>query len=128
MGRYRTSILVSCLLAASLALGCISPERAMNVSVEMLEETVESEAVEDGIKVMVTVVALAKNEGDAGNVDVFVQVFDDIDAKFMEDKERIHLEEGESRQVTLSLEKVAPADADVDSFHVSAFSDNPTPD
>ena len=128
MGRYRSFIMISCLLAASLALGCISPEKAMNVSVEMIDENVESEAVEGGLKVKVTVIAVAKNDGDPGNVDVFVQVFDDIDTKFMEDKERIHLEKGESRQVTLVVEKIAPADADVESFHVSAFSDNPSPD
>ena len=106
----------------------ISSEKAMNVSVEMLEKTVESEPVEGGINVKVTVLVRAKNVGDPGNVDIFLQVFDDIDAKFVEDKERIHLDEGESRDLTLTVEKVAPEDAGVDSFHVSSFSTNTTPD
>jgi hypothetical protein len=121
-------VLISCLLLVALGLGCISSEKAMNVSVETLEKTIESEPVEGGIKVKVTVLVRAKNVGDSGNVDIFVQVFDDIDAKFMESKERIHMDEGDSRDLTLTVEKVAPEDADVDSFHVSTFSDNPTPD
>ena len=128
MRAFEIIALISCLLVVSLGLGCISPEKAMNVSVEMLEKTVESEPVEGGINVKVTVQVRAKNVGDSGNVDIFVQVFDDIDEKFLEDKERIHLDEGESRDLTLTVEKVAPEDADVESFHVSSFSDNPTPD
>jgi hypothetical protein len=116
------------MLLVAMGLGCISGEKAMNVSVEMLEETVESEPVEGGINVKVTVLVRAKNVGDPGNVDIFLQVFDDIDAKFAENKQRIHLDEGESRDLTLSIEKIAPEDADVESFHINTHSDLPTPD
>jgi hypothetical protein len=115
-------------MVTSLALGCISGEKSMNVSIDILEKTVETEAVEGGLNVMVRVVTRATNVGDPGNIDIFVQVFDEIDDKFMEDHKRIHLDEGESKDVTIELEKVAPEDADVESFHVSSFSANPTPD
>ena len=121
-------VLISCLLVTSLALGCISGEKSMNVSVDMLEKTLETEAVDGGLKVMVRVVTRATNVGDPGNIDVFVQVFDEIDDKFLEDKERIHLDKGESKDVTIELEKIAPEDSDVESFHISSFSTNPTPD
>jgi hypothetical protein len=121
-------VLISCLLVTSLALGCISGEKSMNVSVDMLEKTLETEAVDGGLKVMVRVVTRATNVGDPGNIDVFVQVFDEIDDKFLEDKERIHLDKDESKDVTIELEKIAPEDSDVESFHISSFSTNPTPD
>jgi hypothetical protein len=128
MGNYGIYLSISCLLLVFLGLGCVSPERMMDVSVEVLDEIVESEVVEGGLNVKVTVEVRAKNDGDSGRVDIILEVFDDIDAKFMDKIERIHLDEGESRDLTLTIEKVAPADADVDAFHVSSYSKNPSPD
>lgn len=128
MENCRKFVLISCLLISSLAMGCISREKSMNVSIDVLERTLETEAVGGGLKVMVRVVARAVNDGDAGNVDVVVQVFDEIDDKFMEDRERIHLDKGESREVTIELEKVAPEDSDVESFHINTFDTLPSPD
>ena len=39
---------IFCMFLVTLGLGCISGEKAMNVSVEVWEETVESEHVEGG--------------------------------------------------------------------------------
>jgi hypothetical protein len=104
----------------------------MNVSVVKMNEKIETEDLGDTLRIVVTVDVNAINEGDPGSVVIFVQVFDDMDDVVMDERERIHLDNGESKNLTFNLEEVVPEDTVEEyrysSIYVSVSSIGHTPD
>jgi hypothetical protein len=105
------------ILLAGFALGCISPPPEMNVTVDVLEETFE--VTETGGKLILTVTAevSVRNDGDPGHATILSTVWDELDDEFAKKSEKIHLDSGESKELTFVLQGEVTEDADIEAYY-----------
>ncbi len=108
---------VFAVLLAGFALGCISPPPEMNVTVDVLEETFE--VSETGGKLILTVTAevSVRNDGDPGHATILSTVWDELDDEFAKKSEKIHLDSGESKELTFVLQGEVTEDADIEAYY-----------
>jgi hypothetical protein len=118
MTAMRTTVALLSLVVGATILGCISGGgKAMNVSLQVTDTDYQTQEVDGSLNVTVTLSFTAENSGDPGVVEVSIKVYDEIDDVFGSTSKDVHLATGETKTSTVTVEGVAPLDADLESYY-----------
>lgn len=124
VNRMKAMVVILSILGAAMILGCLSAEKkSMNVTLTLVEWSYETEGTGEVLSLTGTAKVTATNDGDPGVVTIHVELLDELDDTFATKTEKVHLNEGETKSLTVTFEGEVSSNADLDAYYTVVAED-----